>query len=92
MAWFEYEGMTPGGTAITGQLEAVDREQAAEDLAQMQIEVRVLGAAMRRALADRPLAADKRPFRGTSPNPSSTQFPNATRRLRLCKSKWLVLP
>jgi len=58
MPWFEYEGMTPGGTAIAGRVEAGDREQASEDLARMQIEVRELrdaGAPPRRAA---PLSAD----------------------------------
>ncbi|HSW46212.1 MAG TPA: type II secretion system F family protein [Phycisphaerae bacterium] len=47
MAWFEYKGMTPGGTAITGHLEAADHDQAAHDLALMQIEVRDLCRAAR---------------------------------------------
>lgn len=42
MPCFEYEGLTPGGTAIRGQLEAADHDQAARDLALMQIEVRDL--------------------------------------------------
>ena len=33
MPWFEYEGLTPGGTAIAGRVEAAGREQAGEDLA-----------------------------------------------------------
>ncbi len=40
MPWFEYEGLTPGGTAIAGRVEAADRERAGEDLAGMQMEVR----------------------------------------------------
>ena len=32
MPWFEYEGLTPGGTAIAGRVEAGDRDQAADDL------------------------------------------------------------
>ncbi len=40
MPWFEYEGLTPGGTAIAGRIEAAELERARENLAQMQIEVR----------------------------------------------------
>jgi len=42
MSWFEYEGLTPGGTAIAGRVEAVSREQAIDELAGMQIDVREL--------------------------------------------------
>ena len=45
MSWFEYEGLTPGGTAIAGRVEAGSRERAVEDLAQMRIEVRELRVA-----------------------------------------------
>jgi type II secretory pathway component PulF len=45
MPWFKYEGLTPGGTAIAGEIEAVDRERALDDLSQMRIEVRELDAA-----------------------------------------------
>lgn len=45
MPWFEYEGLTPGGTAIAGRVEAADRERALEDLAQMRIEARELRVA-----------------------------------------------
>lgn len=39
MPWFEYEGLTPGGTAIVGRIEAPEQQRAADDLTQMQIEV-----------------------------------------------------
>ncbi len=42
MAWYGYEGMTPGQTAISGQLEAKDREAAEDALREMLIEVRSL--------------------------------------------------
>jgi len=45
MPWFEYEGLTPGSTAIAGRVEAANRERALDDLAQMRIEVRELHAA-----------------------------------------------
>ncbi|MHC4442203.1 MAG: type II secretion system F family protein [Planctomycetota bacterium] len=45
MPWYEYEGLTPGGTAIVGRLEAVDRQQAVDDLAGMQVDVRELAEA-----------------------------------------------
>jgi len=45
MPWFEYEGLTPGGTAIAGRVEARDREAATDSLYQMQIEVRELTSA-----------------------------------------------
>ena len=45
MPWFEYEGLTPGGTAIAGRVEATDREQAADDLADLRIDVRELSDA-----------------------------------------------
>jgi type IV pilus assembly protein PilC len=44
MPWFEYEGLTPGGTAIAGRIEAMDAERARLNLAQMQIELRELKA------------------------------------------------
>lgn len=40
MPWYEYEGLTPGGTAIAGRIEAADVEQAKEDLARMQVDLR----------------------------------------------------
>ena len=42
MPWFEYEGISPGGTAVTGRIEAADGNRAQADLAQMQVEVRGL--------------------------------------------------
>jgi type II secretory pathway component PulF len=45
MPWFEYEGLTPGGTAIAGRVEAPNREDATDSLYQMQIEVRELRSA-----------------------------------------------
>lgn len=45
MAWYEYEGLTPGGTAIAGRLEASDSSEAAAQLDRMQIEVRELAQA-----------------------------------------------
>jgi len=58
MAWFEYEGLTAGGTAIAGRLEAADREQASEDLAGMQIDVRDLRLADPPPRRTAPLSAD----------------------------------
>ena len=37
MPWFEYEGQTPGGTAIAGRIEAIGPQRAREELARMQI-------------------------------------------------------
>jgi type II secretory pathway component PulF len=45
MPWFEYEGLTPGGTAVAGRLEASNHEQATHDLALMQVQVRRIEAA-----------------------------------------------
>lgn len=45
MPWFEYEGLTPGGTAIAGRVEAMDADRARTSLAQMQIDVREVRAA-----------------------------------------------
>lgn len=42
MPWFEYEGLTPGGTAVAGRLEASNHDQAGQDLALMQVQVRRL--------------------------------------------------
>lgn len=42
MAWFGYEGLTPGESAITGRLEAENRESAERMLAHMQLEIRTL--------------------------------------------------
>lgn len=42
MPWFEYEGLTPGGTAVAGRLEASNHDQAGNDLALMQVQVRRL--------------------------------------------------
>lgn len=42
MPWFEYEGQTPGGTAIAGRIEAVEPERARQELARLQIDVREL--------------------------------------------------
>src|SRR5690606_32586374 len=44
MPWFEYEGQTPGGTAIAGRIEARTREAAMDELGHMLIEVRELRA------------------------------------------------
>ncbi len=45
MPWFEYEGLTQGGTAIAGRIEASSAEQAREDLLRMQIDIRELSQA-----------------------------------------------
>ena len=58
MPWFEYEGVTPGGTAITGRLEATDHEQAARDLALMQIQVNELHKAAKPPTPSRLTADD----------------------------------
>ncbi|GMU20833.1 MAG: hypothetical protein AMXMBFR13_09290 [Phycisphaerae bacterium] len=42
MPWFEYEGLTPGGTAIAGRVEAASSERARTSLADTLIEVREL--------------------------------------------------
>lgn len=42
MPWFEYEGLTPGETAVTGRLEADDHAAAERILAQMGLQVRQL--------------------------------------------------
>ncbi len=42
MAWFEYEGHTPGGTAIAGRIEAIDSDRARQELDRIQIDVREL--------------------------------------------------
>jgi type II secretory pathway component PulF len=42
MPWFEYEGLTPGGTLIAGRIEALDSERARQELAQLRIELREL--------------------------------------------------
>ena len=45
MSWFDYEGLTPGGTLVNGRLEAASHDQAHTELAGMNIEVRRLEAA-----------------------------------------------
>lgn len=45
MPWFEYEGLTPGGTAVAGRIEAAEHDRAMESLAQMQVQVKELRAA-----------------------------------------------
>jgi type IV pilus assembly protein PilC len=40
MPWFEYEGLTQGGTAIAGRIEANSSQLAQDELARMQIDVR----------------------------------------------------
>ncbi|HOA75652.1 MAG TPA: type II secretion system F family protein [Phycisphaerae bacterium] len=47
MPWFEYEGLTPGGTGIAGRIEAIDPERAKQELAQMQVDVRDIREARR---------------------------------------------
>ena len=42
MPWFEYEGLTPGGTAIAGRVEAFDPDRARQELALMHVDVREL--------------------------------------------------
>jgi len=51
MAWFEYEGHCPGGTAISGRIEAVDHAGARQQLDQMNVsltELRPAGPPPRR--------------------------------------------
>lgn len=45
MPWFNYAGQTPGGTPITGSIDAPDPEAARTELERMRIEVRELGPA-----------------------------------------------
>jgi len=45
MPWFEYDGLTVGGTAIAGRIEAIDPDRARKELAHMQIDVREVRAA-----------------------------------------------
>lgn len=45
MPWFEYEGLSPGGTAIAGRIEAAGHDPALASLAQMQVQVQELRAA-----------------------------------------------
>ena len=47
MPWFEYEGLTQGGTAIVGRVEAATGELAREDLARMGVDLRGLAQASR---------------------------------------------
>jgi type II secretory pathway component PulF len=42
MPWFEYEGLTPGGTAIAGRIESSSSTAAREDLARMGVDLRQL--------------------------------------------------
>lgn len=42
MPWFEYEGLTQGGTAIVGRVEATTSESARADLARMGVDLRGL--------------------------------------------------
>ena len=58
MPWFEYEGLTPGETAVTGRLEAGDHETAERTLAQMGLQVRQLNAAEPPPRAAAKLGAD----------------------------------
>ena len=58
MPWFEYEGVTPGGTAIAGRLEAADHEQAGRDLALMQIQCNELHKAAKPPAPSRLTADD----------------------------------
>ena len=45
MPWFEYEGLSPGGTAVAGRIEAAGHDRAMESLAQMQVQVQQIRAA-----------------------------------------------
>ena len=45
MPWFEYKGLTPGGTLVAGRLEAAGHDVATEELKRMQVSVRELNAA-----------------------------------------------
>jgi type II secretory pathway component PulF len=58
MPWFEYEGLTPGGTAIAGRIEAIDPERAGQELARMQIEVREIREAGRERVRSSGLTED----------------------------------
>jgi len=46
MSWFEYEGLTHGGTAMVGRIEAPSLEQARNDLDRMGIELRQINPAV----------------------------------------------
>ncbi|MBN2447826.1 MAG: type II secretion system F family protein [Phycisphaerae bacterium] len=58
MPWFEYEGLTPGRTAIAGRIEAGDRDQANENLDQMQIQVNTLSEQAGPSRRTAPLSED----------------------------------
>lgn len=58
MAWFEYEGLTPGGTAVAGTIEAADHDEAKAELLQMQVELRELRPTARPARKIAPLSPD----------------------------------
>lgn len=45
MGWYEYTGLTSGGQAVTGRIEAPARAQASEALAAMRLDVHELGDA-----------------------------------------------
>lgn len=42
MPWFEYEGLTPGGTPLTGRIEGADADAARAELGRMQVSIREL--------------------------------------------------
>lgn len=58
MPWFEYEGLTPGGTVVSGRLEAVDHDQAAKELVELRIDVRELRAASAPPAKAAPLSSE----------------------------------
>ncbi|MBP7936597.1 MAG: type II secretion system F family protein [Phycisphaerae bacterium] len=58
MPWFEYEGLSPGGTAVAGRIEAAGHDRAMESLAQMQVQVQQVRAAPRPARSPTQISED----------------------------------
>ncbi len=58
MPWFEYEGVTLGGTAIAGRIEAADRDRAGAELRRMELDVRELRESTERPKRPVRLSAD----------------------------------
>jgi len=58
MPWYEYEGLTPGGTAIVGRIEAFDSDRASEELSRIQVDVREIRQADKVAPQRSPLSDD----------------------------------
>ncbi len=58
MPWFEYEGVTSGGTAIAGKLEAANQPRAMDALGGMMVDVRSLREAAPPAISTSRLGSD----------------------------------